>query len=252
YDPGDIELPDNFDVSATPFQAGLKKRLAEGKAYREGHATFAVTGREAKEIIALTYGMIAMIDDCVGQVMDALKRLGFDENTIVIFTSDHGDHMGDHGIMLKSSMHTQGLTRVPFVWRDPGIAQETDSTLASTIDIAPTILRRAGIQPNNGVQGRDLLDSGLAPDSLLVEVDNPFPHGPRNPRTRTLVTEDWRYTIHQGFDWGELYDLVNDPGETKNLWADDAHKAKRAELTEKLLRRMMEMQENSPLQTRLS
>ena len=252
YDPDDVELPANFKVSVTPFHAGLKKRLAEGKAYREGHATFAVTDREAKEIIALTYGMIAMIDDCVGRVLECLRNLDLDEDTIIIFTSDHGDHMGDHGVMLKSSMHTQGLTRVPFIWRDPGSPQDTDSSLASTIDIAPTILRRAGIQPNNGVQGRDLFNSDLAPDSLLIELDNPFPHGPHNPRTRTLVTRDWRYTIHQGFEWGELYDLVDDPGETKNLWADDTYKEKRAELTEKLLRRMMEMQQNSPLQTGLS
>ena len=252
YDPEDMELPANFEASPTPLQAGLKKRLAEGKAFREGHATFAVTEREAREIIALTYGMIAMIDDCVGRVMEALRRLDYDQDTIVIFTSDHGDHMGDHGIMLKSPMHFQGLTRVPFIWRDLRDGRGTDQTLASSIDLAPTILRRAGIQPNNGVQGRDLLNQDLAPDSLLIETDHPFPGGPPNPRTRTLMTKDWRMSVHQGFEWGELYDLTNDPGETTNLWTDDQHGGVRAELTERLLRRMMEMQENSPLQTGLS
>ena len=252
YNPQDIKLPDSFDVTSTPLQAGLKKMLAEGKAFREAHASFAVTEQEAKEIIALTYGMITMIDDCIGRVMETLRQLDLDKNTIVIFSSDHGDHMGDHGIMLKSAMHTRGLTRVPFIWREPRGKKSIEEHLASTIDIAPTILRRAGIQPNNGVQGRDLLDINAAPESLLIETDNPFPGGPPNPRTRTLMMKDWRFSVHQGFEWGELYDLINDPGETNNLWADNAYKDKRAELTEQLLRRMMEMQENAPLQTGLS
>ena len=154
--------------------------------------------------------------------------------------------------MLKNAMHTQGLTRVPFIWREPRGKKSIEEHLASTIDIAPTILRRAGIQPNNGVQGRDLLNIDAAPESLLIETDYPFPWGPPNPRTRTLMTKDWRFSIHQGFEWGELYDLINDPGETNNLWADNAYKDKRSELTEQLLRRMMEMQENAPLQTGLS
>ena len=252
YDPDDIELPANFNDTANPIQAAIKKMLADGEAFREGHSPFAVTEREAREIIALTYGMITMIDDCIGRVLDCLRELQLDENTVVIFTSDHGDHMGDHGIMLKSFNHFQGLIRVPFIWCDPQGKSAEIQDLSSTIDFAPTVLRRAGIQPNNGVQGRDLLNQDLAPDSLLIETDNPFPGGPPNPRTRTLMTKDWRMSVHQGFEWGELYDLTDDPGEPRNLWAEEAHKERRAELTEKLLRRMMEMQENSPLQSAIS
>ena len=252
YDPAGIPLPESFESTPIPILAGIKGAFRNGKAFREGHAPFAVTPRETQEIVALTYGMIGMIDDSVERVMETLRELGLDSNTIVIFTSDHGDHMGDHGVMLKSAMHFQGLIRVPFIWRDPQAAAGETSDLGSTIDIAPTVLRRAGIQPNNGVQGRDLLDPAAAPDGLLVEIDNPFERAAAIPRTRTLVTEDWRLTIHQGAEWGEMYDLRADPHEMSNLWSDPAHRETRFRLTEAMLRRMIDMQENAPLQTGLS
>ena len=253
YDPGDVALPGLFDSTGIPILAGLKEAFRGGKAFREGHAPFAVTPREAQEIVALTYGMIAMIDDAVGRAMGALREFGLESNTVVIFTSDHGDHMGDHGVMLKSLMHFQGLIRVPFIWRDPqGGAKDVTADLGSTIDIAPTVLRRAGIQPNNGVQGRDLLDPAAAPESLLIEIDNPFEGAAAIPKTRTLVTEDWRFTVHQGVEWGEMYDLNADPHEMTNLWSDSAYRDTRFRLTEELLRKMIDMQENAPLQTGLS
>src|SRR5690606_38850705 len=91
---------------------------------REGTAPFSVSERECREIIALTYGMIAMIDDQVGQILSTLERLSMDENTVVIFTSDHGDFMGDHGVVLKGPIHHQGLVRVPFIWRDHELPNE--------------------------------------------------------------------------------------------------------------------------------
>ena len=253
YDPEDVALPESFESTAIPLLAGLKGAFRSGKAFREGHMPFAVTPREAQEIVALSYGMISMIDDAVGQAMETLRELGLESNTIVVFTSDHGDHMGDHGVMLKSVMHFQGLIRVPFIWHDPrgGVGCET-ADLSSTIDIAPTVLRRAGIQPNNGVQGRDLLDPAVAPDSLLIEIDNPFQGAGAISKTRTLVTEDWRFTVHQGVEWGEMYDLISDPHEMTNLWDDPRHRDTRFRLTEALLRRMIDMQENAPLQTGLS
>ncbi len=117
---------------------------------------------------------------------------------------------------------------------------------------APSILIRAGIQPNNGVQGRDLFDDAAEPDGVMIETDNPFPGGPPMPRTRTLVTRDWRITVHQNVEWGELYDLAGDPDEIENLWDDPAHRETRAALTERMLRRMIDLQENAPLQTGLS
>ena len=252
YDPADVEVPASFSADGHMMVAGIKAAHREGRLNREAHFPFAVDEREAQEIVALTYGMIALVDDCIGRTLATLDRLGLAENTVVIFTSDHGDHMGDHGIMLKSQMHFQGLLRVPLIWRDPNAEAGVAEELASALDLAPTILRRAGIQPFNGVQGRDLLDDSQAPDGLLIESDNPFGGNPNIPRTRTLVTEDWRFTVHQGVEWGELYDLSSDPDEISNLWDDPDHASTRARLTEHLLRRMMELQENSPMQIKIS
>ena len=254
YDLEAVALPASFDADSPMMVAGLKAAHREGRASREWHAPFAVDPREAREIIALTYGMISMIDDCAGAALDALKRLRFDDRTIIVFTSDHGDYMADHGIVLKGSMHFQGLVRVPFIWRDPDGSKQASNGLGSAIDIAPTVLRRAGIQPNNGVQGRDLLDPDLTPDSILIESDNPFggPLAGAPARTRTLVTEGWRFSVHQNLEKGEMYDLATDPGEVRNLWIDPRYAARHAQVAERLLRKMMDFQENAPLQTGLS
>lgn len=91
----------------------MHRERAEGRGRITSTVGFAATEREAKEALALTYGMITMIDDVVGRVLARLKALGLDENTVVIFTSDHGDFMGDHGLLLKSALHYQSLVRVP-------------------------------------------------------------------------------------------------------------------------------------------
>ncbi|MEM9348931.1 MAG: sulfatase-like hydrolase/transferase [Pseudomonadota bacterium] len=254
YDPADMELPESFYAADVPPMAhGLRKMLEAGKAYREGHAPFAVTEQEAREILALTFGMITMIDDCVGRILAALDTNGFAENTVVIFASDHGDYMGDYGIMLKGNLHSQGLTRVPFLWKEPGAEASVCDDLSSVIDIAPTILRRAGISPNNGVQGRDLLSPETAPESVLIEGDDPGWSGPQSvPRTRTLQTKDWRVTVYQNRSTGELYQLPDDPSETRNLWDHPQFQSERHALTEALLRSVIAHQENAPLQTNIS
>jgi hypothetical protein len=87
-------------------------------------------------MIALTYGMITNIDDRIGMVMDALRASGADRNTVVVFTSDHGDLMGDHGIVLKGPLHYQSLVRVPLIWREPGRAPAAvRDDLVSSIDL---------------------------------------------------------------------------------------------------------------------
>jgi len=173
YDPGDIELPASFGKGTLPPVRAMQEAMTSGADPRDNQSPFAVTEDEARAIIALTYGMITMIDDAIGRVLKRLDDLGLAENTVVIFTSDHGDYMGDHGLMLKLLLHYQGIIRVPFIWHDPAAqgAARIDSGLASSIDIAPTILARAGIQPFNGIQGRDL-HSTQPPEAVMVEEDS--------------------------------------------------------------------------------
>jgi arylsulfatase A-like enzyme len=202
--------------------------------------------------------MIAMIDDAIGRVLGRLAASGLADDTIVIFTTDHGDFLGDHQLLLKGPAHYESITRVPFIWAEPqaGTARRTGA-LAGTLDIAATILDRAKVEPYNGLQGVSLLpavagtDAEITRDSMVIEDDQQrgvFGLAPGS-RMRTLVTQRWRMTIAQGDPYGELYDLRNDPHEMDNLFDDAAHRGLRAELMEKLAYRQMELADRSPLPT---
>ena len=250
YDPGDIVLPPSFGKGDLPPIRAMREAMAQGTDPRDNQNPFAVTEDEARAIIALTYGMITMIDDAIGRVLKRLDDLGLAENTVVIFTSDHGDYMGDHGLMLKLLLHYQGIIRVPFLWRDPmrPVDARASDALASSIDISATILARAGLQPFNGLQGRDLFASD-PPEAVIVEEDSQrvMTGFDRPQRVRTIVTERYRMSLREGEDWAELYDLKHDPSEMENLYTHEAAAAVRSDLTEKMLRRMIELQDRAPL-----
>ena len=205
---------------------------------------YAVTEQEARESIALTYGMISMVDDGVGKIIQKLDELGLRENTIIVYTSDHGDIMGDHGIMLKHGLHSEGVIRVPFIWSDPAGSQGIRSNiLASAIDFAPSVLNRAELAPYSGIQGEDIVSVATGKRSsdrngLIIEADEL----PENVdiekffRVRTYVNERWRLTLWIDDDFGELYDRENDPLEINNLWDEPLAKEHKAYLIEAMLK----------------
>ncbi|WP_171179127.1 sulfatase [Ruegeria sp. HKCCD8929] len=250
YDPADITLPASFGQSDLPPIKAMREALEKGSDPRDNQNPFAVTEDEARAIIALTYGMISMIDDAIGRVLKRLETLGLADNTVVIFTTDHGDYMGDHGLMLKLLLHYQGIIRVPFIWNDPAAPThgKVDRGLGSSIDISATILARAGIQSFNGIQGRDLLSSE-PPEAIIVEEDSQrkMIGFDRPQRVRTVVTERYRMSLREGEDWNELYDLENDPDETENLYGDPSFALARHSVTETMLRRMIDLQDRAPL-----
>jgi arylsulfatase A-like enzyme len=250
YDPATIPLPASFGKGDLPPIAAMRDALRQGSDPRNSQSPFAVSDREAREIIALTYGMISMIDDSIGRVLAKMSDLGLAENTVVIFTSDHGDYMGDHGLMLKMLLHYRGLIRVPFIWSEPGIQPTVDTTLGSSIDIASSVLSRAGIELYNGMQGRDLLgDPAAAPDSVIIEEDSQRPviGFERLQRVRTIVTARWRMSVRLGETWGELFDLDSDPHEIDNLWDAPQAAGIKHQLFEQLALRLIALQERSPL-----
>ena len=250
YDPADMPLPASFGKGDLPPIRAMQEAMEKGTDPRDNQNPFVVTESEARGLIALTYGMITMIDDAIGRVLAHLETLGLAENTIVVFTTDHGDYMGDHGLMLKLLLHYQSTIRSPFIWHDPtdpgGGAVE--SGLASSIDVSATILARAGVQPFNGIQGRDLL-SAPPPDCVIVEEDSQrrMTGFERPQRVRTVVTERYRMSLRQGEDWHELYDLQEDPLEMENRYFDAGSAAVRHDVTERMLRRMIELQDRAPL-----
>jgi len=259
YDPADMVLPRSFEPvnDPPPHLAWAHAAREDGTAVTDSQNAFAVDEREAREAMALTCGMIAMIDDAVGAILARLAEHGLADNTVVVFTSDHGDYLGDHRLMLKGPVHYHGLIRVPFIWADtpdrarPGVSD----ALCGTIDIAGTILERACLAPYNGIQGRGLLGAIAggedANEAMLIEGDDQrrYLGFEAPPRMRTLVTRRWRMTIYQGVEWGEIYDLDNDPHEMINLWDDAAHSGVRAELMEILARKQIELVDRSPFPT---
>ena len=96
-------------------------------------------------------------------MLEALERSGQRDNTFVIFTSDHGDAFGDHGLMLKGGMHYQGLVRVPLAITGPGIEPAVSHSLASSLDLAQTVLELAGVPAHHGMQGASLVPCSRIP-----------------------------------------------------------------------------------------
>ena len=249
YDPGDVVLPENFASSEAPahLAAAREARLA-GADCREGYGPVALDEREARQAIALTYGMITMIDDAIGRIRTRLVELGLSGETVQVFTSDHGDLLGDHGLMLKGPLHYQSLILVPFLLDDPmrGTGKTVDTALFSGVDIGVSLLDRAGIEAPPGFHGMSLFEvlegRRAGRQRLLIEDEyqSPLLGFEKPPRLRTVVSEGWRMTMYLDESWGELYDLVNDPGETKNLWNDRSASRVKSELTENLVSLMIE------------
>ncbi len=203
--------------------------------------------------MALTCGMIAMIDDAIGAVLEELRKSGHFDDTVVIFNSDHGDYLGDFNLLLKGALPLKSITNVPFIWSDPaGPGASVRHALASTADLAPTIIERAGLKPYWGIQGKSLVpairDDTRPHDQILIEFQDGAPRlGFAEPAfVRSLITETHRLTLYKGETWGELYDLVKDPDETFNLWGEPSEATTRARLTERLVHAMMDAVDQSP------
>ncbi|WP_322469704.1 sulfatase-like hydrolase/transferase [Hydrogenophaga sp. SNF1] len=256
YDPADfgLRLPYEAHHNPPPPIAWCRERFLDGSRQRQGpHDAFFATEREIREAMALSAGMIAMIDDAVGDIVRALDDSGQREDTVIVFTSDHGDYLGDFNLMLKGALASRGITRVPFIWCDPRQGEPAVSqALASTIDIAPSVLARAAVEAYGGLQGRSLLDCldgrGRGWDALLIEYqDSRTRQGFQRPAcVRSLLTERHRLSVYQGESWGELYDHHQDPGETHNLWEAPGHRDTQSQLMQQLLRKMLAAVDTSP------
>ncbi|MBN9408760.1 MAG: sulfatase-like hydrolase/transferase [Burkholderiales bacterium] len=254
--PGDMALPASFHadlVDPPPPIAWLRAARAGRAAGPVGYASFACSEQEAREALALNYGSIACIDDAVRRVLAELAALGLDDDTVVMFTSDHGELLGERGLMFKGGLHYGALTRVPFVWRDTVDRRRAarSPVLAQTTDIAPTVLARAGLLPAHGMQGRSLLAPMAQPgtplrDALLIEEESQRRDFglPGRLRMRTLRTAGHRLTIYDGQPWGELYDLREDPMELRNLW--NSQPALRDALGRQLAGAMLAQADTSP------
>lgn len=186
---------------------------------------------DALDVKANYYAMIMQIDDQLRRLVDVLRDTGQLDNTLIVYMSDHGELLGDHGLILKGCRFFEGLVRVPLVFSWPeGFARGvTSDALVETIDVAPTLLEAAGLAVPSSMQGRSLLPilTGERP------ADVHRPHvvseyfdaiGGHPDHTHGTMVCDGRYKtcVYHGHEVGELYDLATDPGEFDNLWDDPA------------------------------
>ena len=256
YDPASIPLPTRRAGELDDLPPHYRKVFEEGMPLSGRFAPTRMRDGQLREILALTYGMVSLLDHHVGRILDALEATGLRDNTVVVFLSDHGDMMGDHWIINKGPFHFDGLLRVPYIWSWPGqfASGVTSSALASHLDFAPTLLDLAGVRipegqvpaepetahmpcPWPGASLRRVLSGQQATvrDALVCENDEDY----LGLRLRTLVTERQQLTVYSGQDYGELFDLEADPGQLHNLWACADHRALRDELHARLLHELL-------------
>jgi choline-sulfatase len=200
--------------------------------------------RDHRVVRAAYWAMCDLIDDAVGQLLDALERTGQREDTLVIFTSDHGELLGDHGIYLKGAFFYEGQLRVPLVVSGPGVRAGVETEeLVELVDLAPTLLEAAGMDVPAAMQGRSLWplltgETDRHRESVYAEAYDAV-HWQEPTGNSTMVrTDRYKLVRHHGVDDGELYDLEADPGETDDRWDDPAYAEVRTELLTVLCDRM--------------
>ena len=197
---------------------------------------------------AAYWAMIDVIDNQVGRLLKFLDQQNLRRNTIIIFTSDHGEMLGDHGIYLKGPYFYEPAIRVPLMISGPGMLNYGTRTdeLVELVDLAPTLLDACGIERFLGMQGKSLLPllkgkTDLPPHRHDVYCEYYNAMGwHREPAANATMVRDNRFklVVAHGTDSGELYDLAEDPNETYNLWDRPDYKDVKLEMQERLIDRM--------------
>jgi arylsulfatase A-like enzyme len=194
-----------------------------------------------KKVQAAYYAMVEMVDAALGEILAALERTGQRERTLVLFHSDHGEALGDHGLTQKGCRFYDGLARVPMIWSWPGHFRPglVADALVEQTDIVPTLMDLAGHPVPPGTHGRSLLPiltGAAAPHTHRDFVRCEYYDACDLPnRTFATMYRDRRYKLvaYHGLGTGELYDLERDPYEFDDLWDDPAHQALKLDLLQR-------------------
>lgn len=196
---------------------------------------------------AAYYAQVEFVDDCFGRVYKALEETGQLDNTLILFTSDHGETMGDHGLMHKGCRFYEGLSHVPFLVSWPKRVRKglRSNALVELTDIVPTLLEAAGLSLPGYLHGNSLLPilTGQTDGANLRPFVRSEYHDALELKNAThanmLRNQRYKLVHYHGHPSGELYDLEKDPHEFENLWDDRGHLALRADLTKQLFDAIM-------------
>lgn len=199
------------------------------------------TPEQRKRQRAYYLANVTMIDRKVGQILDALDETGYLDNTIIVFTSDHGDALTDHGHSQKWTMYDI-VTRMPVIVWAPGRFQggRTIDGLCSLMDIGPTVLDLAQVPVPPKIEARTLLPAiegePWAPREEVFCEQGRDTNFTTSDYETMIRTKDWKLVCFTDSADGQLFDLQSDPSEVRNLWNNPAHAAKQAELLERMRR----------------
>ena len=228
YDPAGVRVPDNFGPQSGEHPAHSNSY------YRDLFNDHGVAFESWRASYAVYWGFVSMIDDFVGSLLNVLESESLTEDTIVLFTSDHGENLGAHGLWQKMVPFEESI-RVPLAICGPGLGRRRSQSPASLIDIAPTLAKLCGLDLRSDWEGRDL----LAEDPN--DQQPPAQFAMHKPLGDWMNVTDWRmikanglkYVWHKGME-EELFDLNSDPAELTNLANSAGYRTRKSALSKKL------------------
>jgi arylsulfatase A-like enzyme len=236
HHPDEVDLPPHrtLDLERRPW---WHRQSLEGKPQivehlrriREEYSRIPVhSDRQLRELIANYYGMISLIDHNVGRILLHLEQLGLSENTLIVYSTDHGDWLGDHGLILKGPMAYEGLLRVGLLLQGPGVPKgKVVNDPVSTLDLPATFADYARV-PFGAKHSRSLkslIHGEATRDFAYSEWDLRASRSGVDLDLRTVRTRTHKLTVDLRSGAGELYDLRNDPHEMENIF--ESSKAKK-------------------------
>jgi arylsulfatase len=254
YNPDDMPPPIhpiNEEDDMPPLHTQVYRRQNTADIHPDGRPVDRVIGtpphvysdytvEDWQQVKAIYYGMVALLDDCIGRILNTIDQLDLMDNTIIVFLSDHGDYLGDHGFYGKGLPYDSVL-RVPVIWAGSGIktAGIIDS-VESTLDIASTLLDMISISEPEAMQGKSLKtllggENQKRLSVVMTENDDDF----AGVRMRTITTKRWRLTYYLNEPFGELIDRENDPNETHNLWNNPEYDSVKQDLFNQLMNEVL-------------
>ncbi len=240
YDDEDIPMP---QVTAQE-RAGIPDELfAQHRRLEAAHgATVIKPSRATPERIRRMrkhyYASVTMIDEKIGQVVEKLKEKGLYDDAVIIYTSDHGDHLFDHDLIYKGELYDT-IVRVPLMVKAPGVEPQAGrQDLVSHMDVVQYILDMAGADGENlhGTSLRTAVEEGSEhPNRYVFAEEGATGLRPEPDLLAMIRSHTHKLVYFNGNQTGQLFDLVADPGEMRNLWGDAEHREVQAELTADLL-----------------
>jgi arylsulfatase A-like enzyme len=226
-----------------PFRRGeFDRKPPRQKRGWQDQRTDQLSDEQIRTILGHYYGMLSQTDALVGKLIDHVAQLGLDRNTVMVYTADHGDTSGYHRMFTKGFALYEPAMRIPLIMRAPGLpAGVRVSSLASGIDVMPTVLEAMGLRTPSGIHGRSLVPlwkGGSQPIHAEIFSGGNFEG---LDRLVMLRTPEWKLTRYDE-GGGELYNLADDPSELDNLIGNPKYSA----VVQRLTRRLEEWDHDYP------